>query len=840
MAASALDLVVLGRQLGLGTDRDPRKRMKGGTWTGRSLTDNPTVAAPPQSDAYESVPVNPSEAQAMVPQMSDARPQTVVGGQNTMAESARQMLANPMRLAMGMWGPGGLGERKMGEAAETASHPGEVYAGRADPYDTDKAMAIVGAMQMGGMGGTGAGGLGSGMTRRRGGYQDPTGTKIDDWSWRPQEEVAAELGLSGAPLPAHIKPFANFMSRQQERAGSGDMNARDLLKAYTTTRASIQRGAVDTDKVRSSSGMPLEGHGATIRPEGAWGEWLLSGPGQQYLDQGVKGKLDPAVVRSAQDTIRPFGKADIDVPDAMRWGVENLPGREGRAAQLIAAGARMQSPTGEWRDFTKDWRGIGPAKSGFVASLLGRGDMATPDARQLILQTGRPTKEASRFMARSGGQGGIDASERLGGRMDDLALRMDPEHEPSRRHLTHHAVWDKVGNDATTHEDIIRSMTLGSGLTDRKAAAAAGMGLMGGGESRTMTGSEIGNAVRALGPMYEKSWNKLDSDSSGLGAGVPHSAAADTITAQHRMRPEGVQDEIPRTAQELHRMRARIIPAIGDITMGHADLTHINGKPLDHDVRLEGGQSFARGPAGTIWASGDQVIAGLHRTARAEAEHGDPVMLAYTSMGNPTSSDFSTMNADALLALRSRYDPSKDGLRELDDKVRKVDPGFPGLYHDEAREYLLNSPSKPRKALMEEISKATPMKAGLPDPALARFGTTDPSLLGRPYGMSGHSISQVDTAADAITSPPMPHGTYPHQLAGKYWGSMEPVPREVMWSDWHNKRGNTAEKDRQAFLTQSTTYKADRRPTQLADDQWLEGVMRWYEQQQARQQGSRR
>jgi hypothetical protein len=45
----------------------------------------------------------------------------------------------------------------------------------------------------------------------------------------------------------------------------------------------------------------------------------------------------------------------------------------------------------QWREWAQSLRGIGPAKSGFVASLLGRGDQPTLDARQILLQTGKTT-----------------------------------------------------------------------------------------------------------------------------------------------------------------------------------------------------------------------------------------------------------------------------------------------------------------------------------------------------------------------------------------------------------------------------------------------------------------
>jgi len=74
------------------------------------------------------------------------------------------------------------------------------------------------------------------------------------------------------------------------------------------------------------------------------------------------------------------------------------------------------------------------------------------------LHTGRPTKEASKYIAKKGGAGGVEAVDRLAARQSAMDLSL-PEHlKPYYQHLTHHAVWDKAGNDETTHEDVVRAM----------------------------------------------------------------------------------------------------------------------------------------------------------------------------------------------------------------------------------------------------------------------------------------------------------------------------------------------------------------------------------------------
>jgi len=251
------------------------------------------------------------------------------------------------------------------------------------------------------------------------------------------------------------------MREVSDKASTEGLSPDDLIRAFTTTRASIQRRAVNTDKVRAA-GLPLEGEG-NIRPEGAWSEWLMTPMGRRYVAEAAKGNVDSDAVAQAIRVMAPFGRHETDIPDAMKWAAQNLPGREQAASDLVARGAQMASNPSEWRDFTKDIRGIGPSKSGFVASLLGRGDIPTLDARQIDLHTGEPSKLAGKYISRGQGVGGTEAVDRLAARQSEMALEMPEQYKPFYQHLAHHSAWDKVGKDMTTHDDVMRAMRSGFG-----------------------------------------------------------------------------------------------------------------------------------------------------------------------------------------------------------------------------------------------------------------------------------------------------------------------------------------------------------------------------------------
>lgn len=287
------------------------------------------------------------------------------------------------------------------------------------------------------------------------GYSDAPAKRIADWQWRPLTDVAKDLNLT--EIPPHVQDFGKYMQEMSQKAGAEGLSARDMIKGYTTTRASIQRRAADADKLRAL-GLDLPSDVSMIRPEGAWAEWLMTPMGKRYLDAASKGNLEGDAVADAIKIMSPFGRHETDIPDAMKWAAQNIPGREQAASDLVARAAQGASTPEEWRAFTSDIRGVGPSKSGFLASLYGRGDQPTLDARQIILNTGAPTKEAGKYIARGGGEGGVEAVNRLADRQRALNLDLPSELDPFYQHLAHHAIWDKASNEMTTHGDVIRAM----------------------------------------------------------------------------------------------------------------------------------------------------------------------------------------------------------------------------------------------------------------------------------------------------------------------------------------------------------------------------------------------
>lgn len=281
-------------------------------------------------------------------------------------------------------------------------------------------------------------------------YQDPKTKKIDDWKWHPMERIRQELSAR-RELPEHVTPYADYMREMNAKAQAGKLTPRDLVKAYTITQSSIGRGGL-SHATATKRGMKLPNTGGEVRPEGAFAEWLGSPMGQKYLEASMRGEEHPEAMEDLRAKFAPFGKQNAQV-EAMQYATQNAPSLGERLNKAIT-GSKA-----DYRKYAGGIKGIAGAKSGFIGSLLGRGDLPTLDARQLNLHSlSHPTKTPEGMMSRGKGLGGQEAVDRLIARQDALGYKIPKELAPYAQHLIHHDVWDQRGGTKTTHEDLIKAM----------------------------------------------------------------------------------------------------------------------------------------------------------------------------------------------------------------------------------------------------------------------------------------------------------------------------------------------------------------------------------------------
>ena len=280
-------------------------------------------------------------------------------------------------------------------------------------------------------------------------YADPAAKFIKDWEWKKLEDVAKKTPKA---VPDYVQGgYGAFMQEQLNRAMKGELSPRDVLKAFGITQSSIGRGGLPYNTA-TKTGMKLPNTGGEVRPEGAFAEWLGSKPGQQFLDTAEQGIVHPGAMEDLRQKFAPFGKQN-QLVQQLEYGVQNAPNWGQTVNQAVTGDVN------QYRDWAEGIKGIAGAKSGFVGSMLGRGDLPTFDARQIALHTDNQAPVGiGSIMNRGKGQGAREAVDRLAARQSALDMAIDPSLDPHYQHLAHHAVWDELGGNKTTHEDIIRAM----------------------------------------------------------------------------------------------------------------------------------------------------------------------------------------------------------------------------------------------------------------------------------------------------------------------------------------------------------------------------------------------
>ena len=341
-------------------------------------------------------------------------------------------------------------------------------------------------------------------------YRDPKTTKIADWKWRKLKEVLTDVPLT--EVPDYIqKGYGEFMNQQLSKAKAGQLTPRDLLKAFTITQSSIGRGGLSHASA-TKTGMKLPNTGEEVRPEGAFAEWLGSPMGQRYLNAAERGLIHHPALGDIQQKFAPFGKHN-QLVDQMAYAAQMMPKLAQTMNQAVTGGKD------EYRDWAEQMRGIAGAKSGFIGSMLGRGDLPTLDARQLNLHTLPAKVGVGSIMSRGKGTGAREAVDRLASRQQAMNLNVDPSMMPHYQHLTHHAVWDAMGKNKTTHDDLVRAMR---GYADGGAARMA----KGGNPTVEEMRRAIAKASGSNPPMAEKNLTTLQDFHTSLGDAVRARAKA--------------------------------------------------------------------------------------------------------------------------------------------------------------------------------------------------------------------------------------------------------------------------------------------------------------------------
>ena len=631
---------------------------------------------------------------------------------------------------------------------------------------------------------------------------------IKDWQWRPTEDVRNELQLD--EIPSHVHKFGEFMDESARKAMNEGFTPRDLIKAYTITRASIQRRARPVEAIRKSGLILPPDLKGVLRPEGAFGHWLHTKHGQRYLDEAEAGRVDEEAIADAQKIMKPYGKTKIDLPDALRWAPANLPGREGRISELVTRAYRGHDHPDDWRDATAGLKGIGPAKKGFYGANLGYGKLPTLDAREITVHTGRPTKEATPYLRK---KGAADAAvDRLANRQTELGLKHDKSMSPFYQHLTHHTVWDKASGETTTHDDLMHPMRNAKD-GGRQGYAHGGRGHNGGpplDDPMNILGHPVARLLATLGPNWV---NPLDEAAQAAGM-VPgelahklrmrtgdkgdklSKLAPQTDWAAHSVKlARAMLDPIQRIdPHEIAKNRGTFIAGPGDRQITDAEIHGLNGIEFANPVRGHGGPFYPRGEAGragAAWASAQAPVSKQLGMAESAERLGRTPYHVPWSMSRGAV-DSTPMMWELIANLLPHAKINKTSRAMIDRSIRShvIDKegtrpfrGAPSIASEEFPKWVGAMGLGERYALMTALEKTSHIVKGFPEPAALRLAITEPEYVAPRSLTAGRVITQMDPKAGIIHDPAVPHPGYPKQFMkkGNVMGFERPAPLGLMF-----------------------------------------------------------
>ena len=638
-------------------------------------------------------------------------------------------------------------------------------------------------------------------------YQDPPTKHIDDWAWKSLSDVQNRLG-NFREIPSHVQAFGSYMDEIAKRAANEGLSARDLIKAYTITRASIQRRANDVDRVRAA-GLDLpKSFTGKIRPEGAFGEWLHTRAGQDYLNSAERGEVNEDAIANAVKIMTPFGRHEKDIPDALRWAASNLPGKEREISTLVANAMRGASEPAEWRAMAKDVRGVGPSKAGFLASLMGRGDQPTLDARQIIEHTGRPTSEAQAYLRRKGGEGATEAVERLSARQQAMDLQLPEELKPYYQHLAHHAVWDKAADEVTTHEDVMNAM--------RGAAHGGEI------DEASILSHPVVHALRLaglpkLGDLRRADGGGVNDDPTvqqalNITRDAQPTAPQVAATVQPQAQPVQIKptkykswDDVP-TLVPQDLVGKRVFSIFADLTKAGSAFTGIDASQLDDPEHLFGGPGYSLLPEsqkkGLAWA-----VEGKGRGSAKIRKDADYVavsaMMPYSHQSNASFSNALMKNMYAYVRDK-RLTP--EALNQIDDMIRRPTEqkelqglqDFPGFAHPNAKSFLRGASFEQRKRISDVLASKEAQALGAPNIDKVTRETLDPEFAGIPRS---HAIFLLEIPKGTedeqlvnLKQAGLPeHPSYQYGIKGRIVGKFHhPVAPEILFKDWFDKANEEA------------------------------------------------
>ena len=579
-------------------------------------------------------------------------------------------------------------------------------------------------------------------------------------------KVAAEV-VGG--FPEYLRPVAQFITDQRQKLAGGQMTRRDVMKAYAMTVASQGSGAraveviannVAKDGVRfrpSKDFTTVDKQGrAAIRPEEAAAYWLGTDAGQRALDNFEAGRFSPDDWKELVAIRKAYG--DDRFNNLGAFNPENIRTMDKVLADLNAS----RADTGKVMDAVQQLRGIKTGKKGFIAHLLGIGDVPTIDAVEInFWLTGKAdigklnTRRANLARNIKNSISDRRVSQEMFRRIDQRinALRDEvpggAEIAPEVwSHVMHHWLWDKSKGIETTHEGMYRA------------------------QAQFMPDSVV-------------------SDEGG------------TVWRE-------IQDTPVVSLKDFEGRK--VFAAFADLTSAGKIYRGIDSSEVAIPIETHGGpewpmiQNEAVGEETNVWANEGKGIA----TKKLQRANEGAIMLIAAQHKNAHVSN--TETATAVIATNAAY--AKDGritlenLATIDNTIRKDIPNFPGIEATSVMEFVNTLPfqGKKSRARIAEILESADMQ---------KLGTPNVQRILDEMRSSEYDGLRIGDAVIAIELTPgssrvtlgeqgtLPHPSYKYALRGRLIGRFaRPINIESIFDDFYAGRraeGKPTLGDRRAF-----------------------------------------
>lgn len=225
------------------------------------------------------------------------------------------------------------------------------------------------------------------------------------------------LQLLGRHRPEYLDETVKFLVERRARLAAGQMNERDVLRAWATTVASQNAGPQEIGKVRAAwkeAGIDIEVRGQWlvkqpgkagqyIRPEDAMSAWMLSPHGRVFMSQLAKGEVDGKLMAEFVSVRTPFGAPSV-LKSALRPASTGKLGMLDMATKTkdgktflqrmneIVPRLSQEGAQDEFLALMQELSGVGGSKDAFVSSMLGMGTRVTLDANEIMYWLGAPGK----------------------------------------------------------------------------------------------------------------------------------------------------------------------------------------------------------------------------------------------------------------------------------------------------------------------------------------------------------------------------------------------------------------------------------------------------------------